>query len=108
MDESVRAAITAVHFENEASATQWFEHLCATYQRLAEAGQPEWTELSSALTDGADSTVVEQFIAYLTAYDMAPVETIGRMVELSTELPMLHQQLTTATDHSGQEPYDES
>jgi hypothetical protein len=115
MDEPVNAAITAVHLNDDLTAQRWFEHVCAVYQR--ESAQADWSRFASALAEGAmaagvDSHLVEQFVEFMNRHDPTPIETVGRMAELATELPALHRQLATAKTAanagSDQQRYDES
>src|SRR2546429_4937367 len=98
MDDSVRTAIVAVHLDDDAIAQRWFEYLCVTY----EQAHPAWSQFTAALTDSAgsaavDGHVVEQFVEHMNAYDLAPLDTVGRMTELRNELTALYRQQATAT-----------
>jgi hypothetical protein len=102
MDTAVGAAISAVHIEDDVTAQRWFEFVCATYTQHAGSNQPDWSQFSATLAEGAmsagiDSHLVEQFIEQMNANDVSPVETIGRMAELATELPAFYRRLTAGT-----------
>lgn len=87
MDAAVKAAISAVRLD-DTTAQRWFEHLCATH----EAEREDWSKFAAKLAEGAgqagvDTRLVEQFVEFMKDNDSTPMDTMGRVVELSTELP---------------------
>jgi hypothetical protein len=103
MDAALDSAITAVHLGDDDTARRWFELVRTTYDQLAAAGRPEWSEFTSALTENADSSgvdrqTVEQFVEHMSANDSAPVDTVERMTQLGTELPAHHAELTATQE----------
>ncbi|GAB3450567.1 hypothetical protein [Actinophytocola sediminis] len=109
MDAAVTAAISAVHLDDDATAQRWFEHVCATHH----AEPADWSAFRARLADeapgaGVDSRLVERFVEYLSTNDSAPMDTIGRMAELATELPAHHRQLTAEAEPGETGGYDEA
>lgn len=115
MDVAVNAAISAVHIDDDTTLERWFECIRATYeQQHAGSDRPDWSQFCTKLTEGAmsagvDSHVVEQFVEHMNANDMTPIETIGQMAEVATELPALYRELAAdtargSTDEPAQEP----
>lgn len=99
MDSAVQNAITAVSLADDSTVQRWFDTVCATYQAL---DQRDWDSFTSALTDrassaGVDPQTVEQFVQQMSSIDSAPLDTIGRLVDLGNELPTLYQRLTVPT-----------
>lgn len=125
MDAAVSAAISAVYIEDRTTLERWFELVCATYaQQYSGSNQPDWSQFCSALTEGAvsagiDSHIVERFVDHMNANDINPIETIGLLTEVATELPAVYHELAANTAraptdelvHDGENPtgeYDES
>lgn len=111
MDSAVQNAITAVSLADDTTAQRWFDTVCATYQAL---DQRDWDSFSSALTSqassaGVDPQTVEQFVQQMSSTDSAPLDTIGSLVDLGSQLPTLYQQLTAPTtsqrDQSAQDSH---
>lgn len=109
MDSAVRNAITAVSLADDSTAQRWFDTVCASYQAL---DQRDWDSFTSALTNlassaGVDPQTVEQFVQQMSSIDSTPLDTVGRLVDLGSELPTLYQQLTAPTSgRQGQSAQD--
>jgi hypothetical protein len=107
MDTAVQNAITAVSLQDDATAQRWFDTVCATYQAL---DQRDWDHFTPELTNQAasaniDSRTVDQFVRYLSDNDSSPLDTVGQLVDLGTELPALYQRLTaTPTTQQASQP----
>lgn len=118
MDDAMRNAITAVHLDDETVQDRWFEAICTTHDELAETEDPDWQKFTSSLTDkamsaGIPTDTVEQFIQHMNDTDLAPLETIAKLRDRSTELSALYRDHAVGTDGQDNaagdgEGYDES
>jgi hypothetical protein len=99
MDASVSAAIVAVGLDDEPARQRWFELICATFDGLMAAGEPDWGPFAAALADGAmsmgiDVHLVEQFVDDMSRNDPSPIRTVSALRELADQLPGLYRELT--------------
>jgi hypothetical protein len=121
MDDAMRNAITAVRLDDETTRERWFETMCTTHAKLAEADDPDWEKFTSSLTEkalsaGISADTVEQFVRHMNDTDMAPLETIAKLRDRATELPALYREHAADTDDQdgtdnaagADEAYDES
>jgi hypothetical protein len=107
MDSAVTYAITVVQLD-ESVRERWFELVCRTHGETADWQQFATALVAGAVPAGVNTETAELFVLAMATYDVAPLETVGRMCEVAYELPALYQQL--AITDAGQEPtgYDES